>query len=80
MTPFADASTSECIDELTIENRADRLDLYGSLSITRDKQGLRRARALLDMLSQTIQVLESEDLPDQIQERPSDLVTNPFAD
>ncbi len=80
MTPFADACTTESIDELTIENRTDRLELYGSLSITRDQEGLKRARALWDVLAMTIAALESMDLPVQIEERALDQVSNPFAD
>ncbi|MEX8497371.1 hypothetical protein [Leptothrix ochracea] len=81
MNPFADNSSSESLDELTMENRSDRFELYGSLSITRDQQGLARARALRAVLDQAIQALEAaQPLPEQLVEPPTEQVSNPFAD
>lgn len=40
LTPFADDAASIPIGELTVENGTDRIALYGSLDLTRDKQGL----------------------------------------
>jgi hypothetical protein len=39
--PFADEAASITIDKLTIENGTDRITLYGSLDLTRDKVGAR---------------------------------------
>ncbi|MEX8503149.1 MAG: hypothetical protein AB3X41_08930 [Leptothrix ochracea] len=64
-----------------MENRSDRFELYGSLSITRDQQGLERARALRAVLDQAIQALEAgQPLPEQLVEPPTEQVSNPFAD
>ncbi len=37
--PFANESESLRLDDLTIENRTDKVSLYGSIEITRDKRG-----------------------------------------
>jgi len=34
------------IDQLTIENRLDRVQVYGSIELTKDKVGLEHARQL----------------------------------
>ena len=80
MTPFADDAASTTIGELTVENGTDRIALYGSLDLTRDKQGLAQARALAALLAQAIQLLEADPLlPDAV---PSPVapgtVKNPF--
>jgi hypothetical protein len=40
--PFSDNSASLSIGEFTIENVTDKVALYGSLDVTRDKRGSRR--------------------------------------
>ena len=65
--PFADEAASVSIGELTIENGTDRIALYGSLDLARDKQGLAHARALAALLDQAIQILEADtSLPDAV--------------
>lgn len=54
LKPFADDAASTSIGELTIENGTDRIALYGSLDLARDKQGLAHARALATLLDQAI--------------------------
>lgn len=77
--PFENESDSTAIDELTIENRVDQLELYGSLSITRDKRGLDRALQLKDLIDATVKALQEDAaLPDEISFRPTDQVNNPF--
>ena len=63
-----------------MENRTDRVTLYGSLDLTRDKQGLAHARKLKALLDEVVQALEAaEDLPDRVAapEEP-ETVKNPF--
>ena len=48
LTPLADDAASISIGELTVENGTDRIALYGSLDLTRDKPGLAQGRALKD--------------------------------
>lgn len=77
---FQNEEESVEIDGLTIENRLDRIELYGSMQITRDKAGLQVAREFRALLDDAIKVLESdENLPDRVQIKPADQVKNPFA-
>ena len=80
ISPFANESESLGIGDLTIENRTDRISIYGNIDLTRDKSGLEHARMLKAVLDRVVQVLESErDLPDKI--APPDMpdeVANPF--
>ena len=79
LQPFANESDSVTIDELTIENRLDQLELYGSLAITRDRIGLERAQQLKAVLDAAVSVLQAvPDLPGQLSLRPTDSVDNPF--
>ena len=76
--PFANEAESLQIDELTIENRLDRISIYGNIEITRDKAGLERAQQLQHLLNATVKVLEGEDLPEARAIKPSNQVQNPF--
>ncbi len=79
-TPFADDAASLGIGELTLENGRDRVALYGSLDLTRDKAGLMLARELKAVLDAVVQRLEAaNDLPDRVPapEAPT-TVRNPF--
>lgn len=76
--PFQNEQDSIAIGDLTVENRLDRIELYGSLHLTRDKQGLAQATALKELVDDTIKALQAEDLPDQVQNAPTDQVENPF--
>ncbi len=81
LTPFQNESETMQIGELTIENRVDQLELYGSLAITRDQAGLRQALQLKVLLEAAISHLQNEkDLPEQVLFQPTDSVDNPFAD
>ena len=76
---FEDDHSQVMLDELTLENQGDRVSIYGSIQITRDKVGLEQARQLLSVLQQMVDVLETEDLPDQLPEsNDGDEVDNPF--
>ena len=80
LTPFADDAASVSIDKLTIENGKDQISLYGSLDLTRDKDGLRRAMALKAIIDQAVSVLTSDPaLPERLPptEKPT-TVRNPF--
>ena len=64
---------------MTVENRVDQVEIYGSLAITRDKAGLQLARELKAVVDATLAALEAApDLPEQIALRPTDSVDNPF--
>ncbi len=80
ISPFANESEALEIGDLTIENRTDRISIYGSIDLTRDKTGLEHARILRAVLDEVVQVMESErDLPDKIAPvDTSDEIENPF--
>ncbi|WP_019140479.1 hypothetical protein [Noviherbaspirillum massiliense] len=76
--PFENEEDSAAIGDLTVENRVDRISLYGSLQITRDKAGLQLAQELKALIDDVLQVMQSEKLPDQVPLAPTDRVNNPF--
>jgi hypothetical protein len=80
ISPFTNESESFGIGDLTIENRTDRISIYGSIDLTRDKAGLEQARMLRTVLDKVVQVLETEkNLPDKIVSADiQDEVVNPF--
>jgi hypothetical protein len=79
INPFNDESESLQIGGLTIENRVDRISIYGSIDLTLDKVGLVNARQLKEVLDLTLAELEKAELPDKISLAPADTVDNPFA-
>jgi hypothetical protein len=80
ISPFTNESESLTIGDLTIENRTDRISIYGSIDLTRDKAGLEHAQMLKAVLDKVVQALETEkSLPDKIAppDTPTE-VANPF--
>lgn len=78
ITPFENESDCIEIGELTVENRLDRVSLFGSLDITHDREGLALARQLHELLELTLAELEGAELPDRITLETGDSVENPF--
>jgi hypothetical protein len=76
--PFANESDCQQIGGITIENRVDRVSIFGSIDITRDKEGLAAARELKTILDLTLTELESAELPDKVTLKPAKTVNNPF--
>ncbi len=77
--PYENEEETFQIDQLTVENRVDRVQLYGSVDLTKDKAGLERARQLRELLNRVVEALESEDLPDKVTFEKPGKVDNPFA-
>jgi len=77
--PYQNEEETFQIDQLTVENRVDRVQLYGSVELTKDKAGLERARQLKDLVAKVVRALESEDLPDNVALEETAAVANPFA-
>lgn len=79
--PFADDAASVSVGKLTIENGTDRIAIYGSLDLTRDKQGLAHAQALKEIIDQAVQRLQGDkELPDAVAAPAAPKkVPNPFA-
>ena len=80
-SPFQNESDAITLGDLKIENREDRIAVYGSLAITRDRGGLASAKALKAILESIIKELEGEhDLPMRIAAAESPVkAKNPFA-
>ncbi|WP_198381519.1 hypothetical protein [Roseomonas sp. KE2513] len=79
--PYADEAATMRLDGMMVENRLDRVSLYGSLDLTRDRAGLESARRLQSLLQAAIAVLEGEGerLPQRVVTgEGNDTVRNPF--
>jgi hypothetical protein len=57
--PFKNESDAITLGGLKIENREDRIAIYGSLAITRDRAGLADAKALKGVLETIVNELEN---------------------
>jgi hypothetical protein len=66
---------------LKIENREDHVAVYGSLALTRDRNGLAAAKALREVCDRIVRELEGDPgLPIQVASaEPPVGVKNPFA-
>jgi hypothetical protein len=79
LQPFENESQALGIGDLTIENRLDQLEIYGSLSITRDQSGLALALQLKAVVDAAVMHLQqAPDLPEHLTLKPTDQVDNPF--
>jgi hypothetical protein len=80
--PYTNESDVIQINGLTIEGRLDRVSLYGSIDLTRDKIGLKQARQLNDLINLVLLRLEEADragdLPDEIPIEQTVSVPNPL--
>lgn len=76
--PFEHGDESSAIYDLTLENQADCVSLYGNLQITKDQAGLKAAKALQSFINEVIMVLEAQSLPEQIERKPEQEIENPF--
>lgn len=76
--PFQNEQDSITIGDLTIENRIDQIEVYGSLQITKDKAGLALATKMKALIDSIMKALQNEKLPDHIPEAPKDKIDNPF--
>jgi hypothetical protein len=79
INPFRNESECLQVGALTVENRVDRVSIFGSIDITRDKEGLALARQMKEILDLTLAELEKEELPERIAPAPLETVDNPFA-
>lgn len=79
--PYQNEAESISFGTLTIENRVDRVTIYGNLDVTRDKAGLANARQLKEIVDLIVHALEeTTDLPDKIgAPKPTKTIKNPFA-
>tara|TARA_S200000501_G_C20338748_1_gene532263 strand:+ start:297 stop:554 length:258 start_codon:yes stop_codon:yes gene_type:complete len=79
--PFENEKDSITIDKLTIENRTDQIQLYGSINITKDKEGVKIAKNLKKIIDDSLKkLLKTKDLPDKIKFKPTIPFKNPFSE
>lgn len=77
--PFSDESAVVTVDQLTIENRLDRVIVTGAIEITHDKVGLAKAEALLALLQPVLRHLQEQaGLPDHVVTAAPSSRANPF--
>ena len=68
ITPFENESEALSLGGLNVENRFDRVSLFGSLDLTKDKAGLAHALSLKAVIDAIVVALESEtNLPDEVE-------------
>jgi hypothetical protein len=77
-SPYKNESDCIQLGDLTIENRVDRVSIFGSIDLTKDKDGLSMTRELKNIIDQTLAELEKSELPDRIVVNPAETVENPF--
>jgi hypothetical protein len=77
-TPFSDESSTLTIGKLNVENRLDRVSLFGDLDLTLDQRGLEQAKTLQSLLNRVVEELESRSLPETLATAPVVKVSNPF--
>ena len=76
---FADDCSSYTLDNLTFENNADRLAIYGDIQIQRDQQGLQQLLALQSLINQAVIALQADaTLPEQLPAAKHTEIDNPF--
>ena len=76
---FADDCSSYTLDNLTFENNADRLAIYGDIQIQRNQQGLQQLLALQSLINQAIMALQADEaLPEQLPASIHNEINNPF--
>lgn len=82
LKPFADESTCLQINGMTIENRIDRVSLFGSIDLTRDKVGFAMARLLKSSMDAVVAQLEEEEnanlLPESVKTETAMQIDNPL--
>ncbi|WKW51813.1 hypothetical protein [Rhodomicrobium lacus] len=80
-SPFRNETDAITLGGLTIENREDRVAVYGTLAITRDRAGLQAAKVLKETVDRIVKELETGgDLPVVVASaEPPAKVKNPFA-
>ncbi len=77
--PFQNEEEIITISGLTIENRLDKVSFYGSLDITRDKQGQEFLFELKHQIDAIVEQMKKEDLPDRVETIEDKEVDNPFS-
>ena len=76
---FADDCGSYTLGNLTFENNADYLSVYGDIQIQHDQQGLQHLLVLQQIINQAVTDLKVDAaLPAQLTAAPVNEIDNPF--
>jgi hypothetical protein len=78
ISPYANESEVVIVDNLSIENRLDRVQIHGSIDITNDKVGLENILGLKRQIDCIADYLKHADLPDRVELVEAKVVKNPF--
>ena len=76
--PYQNESQAISIAELNIENRVDRVSIFGSIDLTKDKLGLTNALTLKKILDDVVAQLQAKELPDRLPAPVVKKIDNPF--
>lgn len=76
---FENGAESHSIHDLTLENGEDRINIYGNLQISKDRDGLQAAKVLQTYLNDIVKTLEqTSDLPEKLTTQAEGEIENPF--
>ena len=76
--PYANETDVVNIGRMVIENRVDRITIYGDIDLTLDQAGLAQARQLWQLLAAVVAALEAQALPETLPAPLIKTVDNPF--
>lgn len=78
--PFADDESSSTIAGMSVENGTAAIVVSGSLTITRDREGLETAQRLKEFADAVLGSLQTDALPESVEsdDRSTGTVDNPF--
>ena len=77
--PYANEADVLEVGNLMLENRVDRITVSGDVDLTADRQGLKDARILHEMLGLIVAALEARELPARLPPPEVKTVDNPFS-
>ena len=81
MRPYQNEADELEVGDIKVENRLDRVTIYGRIDLTRDKVGLENARVLKQLLDGVVSALEGDTaLPERLVPPKAPVMKkNPFA-
>lgn len=77
--PYENETDCLQLGDLTVENRLDRITIFGSIDIWKDKTGLQSAREIKELIDEVVKTLEGIDLPEKVELAKTETIENPFA-
>jgi hypothetical protein len=77
--PYENEADCLQLGDLTVENRLDRISIFGSIDLWKDKAGLQSAREIKALIDEVVKTLEGMDLPEKVSLAKIETIENPFA-